>query len=229
MYPPETSTVWGDHYPPDEQIAPQTARNREALLYLLDIADCPYRAIGKEKTDCGPFRDDFEINRGWTVNPYGTDTAFRGLGAARDPADRVRHHPAAARRGVLRPARDGDRQPGRRHRQCQRSRRRSTTIRSAPIALPATVGSLTFRYYFAHGPNSSKADSFQVFVEAGGVKTRVFREYGTAFVDGARWVKAGTPLSRWAGADGPARVRGDRRRPDSTVEAGLDDVKIEQP
>jgi aminopeptidase S len=79
----------------------------------------------------------------------------------------------------------------------------STTIRSAPIALPSTVGSLTFRYYFAHGPNSSKADSFQVYVEAGGVKTRVFREYGTAFADAARWVKAGR-RSR----SGPARRSG---------------------
>ena len=26
LYPPETSTVWGDHYPPDETIATQTAR-----------------------------------------------------------------------------------------------------------------------------------------------------------------------------------------------------------
>ena len=105
----------------------------------------------------------------------------------------------------------------------------STTIRSAPIALPATVGSLTFRYYFAHGPNSSKADSFQVYVEAGGVKTRVFREYGTAFADGARWVKAGTPLSRWAGQTVRLVFVATDGGPDSTVEAGLDDVKIEQP
>ena len=99
LYPPETSTVWGDHYPPDEQIAPQTARNRGALLYFLDIAGCPYRAIGKEKTDCGPFRDDFEINRGWQFNPYGTDTAVRRRRGrrARPRADRARQRPAAAR------------------------------------------------------------------------------------------------------------------------------------
>jgi aminopeptidase S len=105
----------------------------------------------------------------------------------------------------------------------------STTIRSAPIALPATVGSLTFRYYFAHGAHSSKADSFQVYVEAGGVKTRVFREYGTAFVDAARWVKAGAPLTRWAGQTVRLVFVATDGGPDSTVEAGLDDVKIEQP
>jgi hypothetical protein len=86
LYPPETSTVWGDHYPPDESIAPQTARNRGALLYFLDIAGCPYRSIGKEQTDCGPFRDDFEIDRGWQYNPYGTDTAVKGTWAPRAPS-----------------------------------------------------------------------------------------------------------------------------------------------
>jgi len=230
LYPPETSTVWGDHYPPDEQIAPQTARNRGALLYFLDIAGCPYRAIGKEKTDCGPFRDDFEINRGWTFNPYGTDTAVRGTWAPRAPQataiGSTRLQLGAAYSGQLAmvtgaqadgSASANDLDGG------------STTIRSAPIALPATVGSLTFRYYFAHGPNSSKADSFLVYVEAGGVKTRVYREYGTAFADGARWAKAGTPLSRWAGQTVRLVFVATDGGPDSTVEAGLDDVKIEQP
>ncbi|HEY0638652.1 MAG TPA: M14 family zinc carboxypeptidase [Pseudonocardiaceae bacterium] len=40
-------------YPPDEQIAPQTARNREAILMLSEYADCVYRAIGKEGQYCG--------------------------------------------------------------------------------------------------------------------------------------------------------------------------------
>ena len=44
LYPPETSTVWGDHYPPDEKIAPETARNKNALLYLIDIGGCAFRA-----------------------------------------------------------------------------------------------------------------------------------------------------------------------------------------
>ena len=43
-----------DHYPPDEKIAKQTKRNRAALLYLIDLADCPYRATGTEAEHCGP-------------------------------------------------------------------------------------------------------------------------------------------------------------------------------
>ena len=45
MYPTTSSPGF---YPPDEVIAEQTARNREAVLRLLEIADCPYRAIGKQ-------------------------------------------------------------------------------------------------------------------------------------------------------------------------------------
>ncbi len=43
MYP--TSLFGGGFYPPDEVIAAETARNREAILYLLDLADNPGRAL----------------------------------------------------------------------------------------------------------------------------------------------------------------------------------------
>ena len=49
MYP--TAAVPG-FYPPDEVIAAHTSRNREAVLRLLEIADCPYRAIGKQAVYC---------------------------------------------------------------------------------------------------------------------------------------------------------------------------------
>ena len=41
-----------DHYPADEKIEQQTQRNRAALLYLIDLADCPYRASGTEAEHC---------------------------------------------------------------------------------------------------------------------------------------------------------------------------------
>jgi carboxypeptidase T len=229
LYPPETSTVWGDHYPADENIAPQTSRNRSALLYFIDIAGCPYRAVGLGKTHCGPFRDDFEILRGWIANPYGTDTARIGYwvqkGAQGTGVGGVSMQLAGAyagSRGIVTgevaggsaSAYDVD---------------GITTVRSAPIALPSTVGSLTFRYYFAHDSTSSRDDSFQVFVESGGVKTLVFREHGNAFVDGARWVKAGTPLTEWAGKTIRIVFVATDGGTDSLVEAAIDDVQIEQP
>jgi carboxypeptidase T len=43
-------------YPPDEVIATQTSRNREATLYIMEQADCVYRAIGKQAQYCGVLR-----------------------------------------------------------------------------------------------------------------------------------------------------------------------------
>ena len=43
-------------YPGDEVIAAQTSRNREAVLRLLEAADCPYRVIGKDAQYCPPPR-----------------------------------------------------------------------------------------------------------------------------------------------------------------------------
>src|SRR5215211_2858771 len=49
MYPRSSSPGF---YPPDEVIARETSRNRAAVLYLLGLADCPYRAIGQQARYC---------------------------------------------------------------------------------------------------------------------------------------------------------------------------------
>ena len=36
----------------DEAIARKTSRNRVAVLYLLGLTDCPYRAIGQQARYC---------------------------------------------------------------------------------------------------------------------------------------------------------------------------------
>ncbi|GAA3031160.1 M14 family metallopeptidase [Streptomyces glomeratus] len=50
MYP--TSSSSGGFYPPDEVIERETSRNRDAVLQLLENADCMYRSIGKEAQYC---------------------------------------------------------------------------------------------------------------------------------------------------------------------------------
>lgn len=50
MYP--SSAGAGGFYPPDEVIDRETARNRDAVLQLLENADCMYRSIGKEQQYC---------------------------------------------------------------------------------------------------------------------------------------------------------------------------------
>ncbi|MEV6424285.1 M14 family metallopeptidase [Streptomyces sp. NPDC051662] len=49
MYP---SSGGGGFYPPDEVITRETSRNRDAVLQLLENADCMYRSIGKEAQYC---------------------------------------------------------------------------------------------------------------------------------------------------------------------------------
>ncbi len=67
MYPPDPSKL-GDFYPPDSIIAAETERNRQAVLYFLEQADCPYRSAGLTR-NCGPLYDDFEVARGWNGKP----------------------------------------------------------------------------------------------------------------------------------------------------------------
>jgi putative cell wall-binding protein/murein tripeptide amidase MpaA len=52
LYPSEQHDTRLNMYPPDTVIAPQTARNRGALLYLIDKAACPWAVIGKQSTYC---------------------------------------------------------------------------------------------------------------------------------------------------------------------------------
>ena len=44
------------HYPPDELIGRETRRNREAVLYLMEQAACPYAVLGARAVErhCGP-------------------------------------------------------------------------------------------------------------------------------------------------------------------------------
>ncbi len=50
LYP--SSAGGGGFYPPDEVIDRETSRNKEAVLQLLENADCMYRSIGKEAQYC---------------------------------------------------------------------------------------------------------------------------------------------------------------------------------
>ncbi len=50
MYP--RSASGGGFYPPASVITRETTRNREAALLLAEVADCPYKVIGKQATYC---------------------------------------------------------------------------------------------------------------------------------------------------------------------------------
>ena len=213
-------------YPADEKIGPQTERNKDAILYLMEQAGCLYAIIGKAKTHCGPLFDDFEISRGWKTNPLGTDTATDGTWERADPAKTTRQAGTVpsgskalvtgAATGSLASSNDLD--------------NGVTTVRSPAIELPAVVGSLTFRYYFAHSSNSSSADGFRAYVEAAdGTRTLVREELGAANTDLPAWLGVSVPLTPWAGQTVQIVFAAQDRSNASTVEAAVDDVRITRP
>jgi hypothetical protein len=227
MYPSKAQvSSLSRFYPPDEVIARETNRNRDAILYFMEQAGCRYTVIGKTKLNCGPLFDDFEIYRGWQVNPDGTDAIRGGAWQRGDPAATPYQAGAAvsgrsvlvtgAAAGSSASANDVDGGP--------------TTIRSPAITLPSAVGSLTFRYYLAHASNSSAADAFRAYVEAeDGTRTLVREELGAGNTDRPAWQAVSVPMTPWAGQTVRIVFVAQDRGTASTVEAAVDDVRITQP
>jgi carboxypeptidase T len=213
-------------YPPDEVIGPQTERNRQAILMLIEAAGCPYQLIGKSKTHCGPLYDDFETYGGWVRNQLGTDTATGGVWQRADPAPTSRQFSTTTsgsralvtgyQAGSAADANDVD--------------GGVTSMRSSPIALPDPVGSLTFRYYLAHSSNSSVMDYLRASVEAeDGTRTVVLEERGAADTDLPAWATATIPMTPWAGQTVRIVFEAADLGRASTVEAAVDDVRITRP
>ncbi|HKZ70948.1 MAG TPA: M14 family zinc carboxypeptidase [Anaerolineales bacterium] len=78
MYPTGSNPGF---YPPDEVIVAQTTRNRDAVLYMLNNADCPYKVINKQAQYCstGPTPTPTPTNTpGPTATPTPTPTTGPG-------------------------------------------------------------------------------------------------------------------------------------------------------
>ncbi|MEU8317806.1 M14 family zinc carboxypeptidase [Nonomuraea sp. NPDC048881] len=232
MYPVGASPGF---YPPDEQIVPQTTRNKEAVLRFLEYSDCVYRIIGKESQYCGTgtppvtvWSDTFETATGWTANPSGADTATTGAWERGDPEattssgakqlgttasgtnDLVTGRLAGAAAG------DYDLDGG------------VSSIQSPPITLPSTgTLSLSLSWYLAHGSNASSADYFRVRV-VGGTTTTVFQQAGAATNRNGAWAVATADLTAYAGQTVRILIDAADASGASLVEAGVDDVKITQ-
>jgi carboxypeptidase T len=226
MYPRTSNPGF---YPPDEVITRETTRNREAVLILEEAADCVYRVIGKQAQYCGAqgltlFTDDFETNKGWTVNT--ADTATTGRWERGDPQatnsngakqlgtttsgvnDLVTGRLAGAAAG------DFDVDGG------------MTSITSPAIALSGgTRYSLTFSSYLAHGSNASSADFLRVRVQ-GSTTTTVFQRLGSATNLNGAWATTTVSLDAFAGQTVRLIVDAADASTASLVEAGVDDVRV---
>ena len=222
---PRTSSQ-GGFYPPGSVVAAAVEENREALLYLIEQADCPYRAAGPSHAvqDCGPFFDDLEVNRGWQRDPLGTDTASSGLWQRGDAAGTTASGPkqladAASGRGVLAtglPAGataheldlDG-----------------VTTMQTPEIDVPAGAR-LTFRYTWAHDAAATSSDLLRVRVVHDLGHRIVWLRVGQAVDVDAVWKSATVDFAEFAGKTVRLRFEAHDGAADNLVEAAIDEVRV---
>ncbi|HEY3336816.1 MAG TPA: M14 family zinc carboxypeptidase [Candidatus Limnocylindrales bacterium] len=221
-------------YPKDTRIATETARNKEAVLYLMERAWCPLSVLGSAVRDarCGAYDDDLEVARGWSRDPDGTDSApAAGRFARGDQAGTslggVTLQPTRAPSGRF--AYVTGLPAGATPRSNDLDGR--TTIRSPLIELPATAGqSLTFRWFFAHGSDSSAADHLRAIIEdAVGTQTVVWERRGSATLVGGAWRTASVNVDAWAGRAIRVRFEASDAGASSLVEAGVDDIRVTRP
>jgi hypothetical protein len=211
------------YYPPDEVIGRETRRNRDAVLYLMGKAACPYGALGAAaaRLNCGPFFDDLEIARGWRVDPDGTDTATGGTWQRGDPLKGdLQLGSAASGRAVLitgrRQGRDVD--GGR------------TSVRSPLFSLPADGrATLRMRYWAGLSTLAAGADGLRVFlVDREGQRLATLLEVSG---NGSKRRPAWKALARQLPGDlGGRRVAIELEAVDAgdgaIVEAAVDEVRI---
>ncbi|HEY7599994.1 MAG TPA: M14 family zinc carboxypeptidase [Candidatus Limnocylindrales bacterium] len=226
MFPSEI-----DFYPLAKYIPGQTARNREAVLYLLEQAACPYRAAGLDATLCGPLADDFEISRGWTVNPYGTDTARRGRWQRGLPA-RTSDGGGAKQQAFV-PSGQSDFATGLGAGRSAAAKDLDGGVTSllSPAFRLAPGGSwrLFFRSYLAHNSRATAADYLRVSVVDGASRTVLWSTVGKRQNRNATWSSRTVNLDAFAGRTVRLLFEAADGARDNLVEAALDDVRVYAP
>ncbi|MFN8629904.1 MAG: M14 family zinc carboxypeptidase [Chloroflexota bacterium] len=209
-------------------------RNRGAALALAEAAGCPYSLLGAAYATarCGAFDDDMEASRAWATNPDGTDTAAAAGAWKRGAPAKVAAGGITLQPGTVPTGRyamvtglaagatagDGDLDG-------------TTTLRSVPVTLPAGAGQqLAFHWFFGHLADSTADDHLRAIVEdAGGTQTVVWEQAGAATKQTGAWAYASVSLDAWAGQTIRLRFEASDGADDSTVEAGIDDVRVTRP
>ncbi len=218
MYP--TTQSQGGFYPPDEVITREVTRNREAVLRLMEYADCPYRITGGT---CGApsttvYSDDFEAARGWTVSGNATTGAWeRGAPQATNSSGPKQLATTTSGTNAFVTGRlagaaagDFDVDGG------------TTTLTSPSITLPTGSLRLSLSYYLAHGSNSSSADFLRVRVNG----TTVLNVAGAAVDRDAAWTSATINLDQFAGQTVTIAIDAADLGTASLLEAAIDDVRV---
>jgi len=211
-----------DHIP-DEKIKSETSRNRDAILYLIEMAACPYAAIGGSVPFCGPFFDDLEVDRGWKTDPDTTDTATDGSWTRGIPkADGLQLSTAISGQSVLAtglaPGHDVD--------------GGTTTVRSPVVHVPAGGASLHLRYWVGLGAGATENDAFMVRLVApnGTALATALTVKGDGTTRAPHWQTLSYHLpGALAGKSVSIELLARDAGADSTVEAGVDQVRVTAP
>ncbi|CRK56677.1 Aminopeptidase Y (Arg, Lys, Leu preference) [Alloactinosynnema sp. L-07] len=177
------------------------------------------------------FADDFESNKGWTVNPSGTDTATGGRFERGDPGETretrnnrviqlgdVTSGVNGLITGAAAGAADGanDLDGG------------VTSVRSPQISVPASgTTALSLKYTYAYGNNSTQDDYLRVSVVDGANRTKVLERLGAASDGrGGVWESGSADLTAFAGRSVHLLVESADAGSGSLWEAAIDDVAV---
>ncbi|SEG80034.1 MAM domain-containing protein, meprin/A5/mu, partial [Thermomonospora echinospora] len=171
--------------------------------------------------------DDFETNKGWTVNPNGSDTATAGqfqrgipqatnssgvnlqLTAAGGSYDLVTGASAGTAAG------DYDVDGG------------TTSIQSPAITLPSGTLTLSFSWYLAHLNNATSADYLRIRI-VGTTTTTALNQTASATNRAGSWQNATVNISAHAGQTIRILIDTADTSTASLIESAIDNITITQ-
>ena len=170
--------------------------------------------------------DDLESDTGWTADPDGTDTATSGRWERGTPqptswSGTALQLAAAGGDGALVTGAAAGSDPG-----ANDLDGGTSSIRSAPITLPAGTRTLSFSWYLAHLDNSSSADYLRVSVVGPNGSTTVLDQPGAATNRAGAWRTHQADISAYAGQTVRIHVEAADAGTASLVEAGVDGITI---
>ncbi|MDJ0766154.1 MAG: fibronectin type III domain-containing protein [Myxococcota bacterium] len=175
------------------------------------------------------FFDDFESNKSWVVNPYGTDTATTGIWERANPVE-TNYYGTVYQLGVT-PSGQNDLVTGASGASAGSNDvdNGTTSIHSPEIRLPSQGDiTLSFQYYFSHYSTANTNDYLRISIESAGMSTvQLLEETGSSAVDGASWEEFSTGLNDYSGRDIRLLIEvADGTSSGTLIEAAIDDVLI---
>ncbi len=174
----------------------------------------------------GPWSDDFETDRGWTIDPYGTDTASTGRWEVANPEQ------TSSGGVVLQPGTTTSCSQALVTQAAAGSSAGSydidggvTSALAPPIIVPPGAD-LRFSWAFGHLTNATSADFLRVSVVTGSGTAVVLDQRGSATNRSGSWSTFSTSLASYAGQSIRILVQAADASSGSLIEAAIDDLLV---